>query len=41
MNAFSNLLVIVRVAGDQRLVLRKGVTEKSLKRLLMLLILKN
>ena len=41
MNAFSNLSVIVRVAGDQRFVVRKNIPEKSLNRLLLLLILKN
>ena len=41
MNAFTDFFVIVRVAGDQRFVVRKGIAEKSLNRLLLLLILKS
>ena len=42
MNAFSDLLVILRVEGDQRFVVRKGyIAEKSLNKLLLLLILKS
>ena len=41
MNAFTDLFVIMRVAGDQRFVVRKGIAEKSLSRLLLLLILKS
>ena len=41
MNVFSNLFVIVRVAGDQRFVVCKDIAEKSLNRLLLLLILKS
>ena len=41
MNAFLNLFVIVRLAGDQRFAVLKDKTEKSLNRLLPLLILKS
>ena len=36
----SNLFVIVRVVGDQKFVVCKDIAEKSLNRLLLLLILK-
>ena len=41
MNAFLNLFVIVRLAGDQRFAVLKDIAEKSLNRLLPLLILKS
>ena len=41
MNAFSYLLVIARVAGDQKFVMGKDKAEKSSNRLLQLLILKS
>ena len=40
MNAFSNLFVIARVAGDQRLAVRKDIAEKFFKQIVAVAYLK-